>query len=574
MESFEDLFRDELDYIQQLAEYQAKDRPHLLNFLPNSRDPDVVRLVEGFTALTARLRQKITDDFPEISQNLLSEVWPLPLRPIPSTSIMQFSPKNERIDNVTKVVRNSLVFAEHGDQTFTFHTCHDLHIEPLAMLRSELTHSAGSSQITLTLRYDGRSENWQQTAPIRLFLGADTTLATTLMLWFDQYLAKTTIQYKTYPLRIDPVITGWQPDVSNLILPIEGSDFWPLQLLPELFYLPHVHSFLTLDLSHELPLSPGQEFAITFVFEGIIPIESIDGAFILHCVPAVNLYDAQTAKINFQHDRSCYTLPLSDHALFDISSVVSQQEPESGLGASHLFRPISAAALATHRFSEQREQSFFYETRKRRDPLDRELWQLMFYQYDGKPMVDCHLGSFVCHYTAFDKRAERLGMDKINMPSETIQSDLAVSNITPVTPHYPMMTKSLWPLLSLLQLNSIYLNDINAIKAIVKLFDFYPDRNMPLSRQIQRSIDGLIRIVTKPIDRLRKGRPFRGLGITLTMDERCYDSDGEMYQFATALNSLFSVSQAENSFICMEIVRLHSQQRWSLAQVNGHRRIM
>lgn len=44
MESFEDLFRDELDYLQQLAEYQAKEHPHLLNFLPDSRDPDIARL--------------------------------------------------------------------------------------------------------------------------------------------------------------------------------------------------------------------------------------------------------------------------------------------------------------------------------------------------------------------------------------------------------------------------------------------------------------------------------------------------------------------------------------------------
>lgn len=577
MGSFEDFFRDEVDYLQQLAEYQAKDRPHLLNFLPNSRDPDVARIAEGFTFLTARLRQKITDDFPEITQNLLAGVWPLPLRPIPSTSIIQFSPKSERIDNTTDVSQHSQIFAESGERTFTFQTCHDLHIEPLSLIRRELLYSAGSSQITLTFRYDGKSENWQQAAPIRLFLGADATLASTLMLWFEQYLTKTTIQYKAYPLRIDPVIASWQPDVGSLVLPTERSDYWPLQLLPELFYLPHVHNFISLDLRHELStlvLSPGQEFAITFAFAGVIPIDTIEGAFILHCVPAINLYRAETAKTNFLYDQPCYSLALPDNALFDIRSVVSQQEPESGLGEPYRFLPISAATLATHRFSDHGEQTFFYEIKRGRDSLDREQYQLVFYQYNGKPMIECHLGAFICHYTAFDKQAEQLGQGTINLPSEAIPSDLAVSNITPVTPHYPMMTKSLWPLLSLLQLNSIYLNDINALKAMVQQFDFYPERNVPLSRQIQRYIDGLTHIVAKPIDRLRKGQPFRGLGITLTMDEHCYDSDGAMYQFAVALNTLFSVSQAENSFICMDIIQLHSQARWSLAQVNGHCSIM
>jgi type VI secretion system protein ImpG len=447
------------------------------------------------------------------------------------------------------------------------------------LLHRELTHSAGSSQISLTFRYDGKSENWQQTGPIRLFLGEDKTLAATLMLWLEQYLVKTTIQYKAYPLRIDPIIVAWAPDVSNLILPTDKPDFWPLQLLPELFYLPHAHDFISLDLSHEfttLPLSPGQEFVIAFEFEGVMPVDTVERAFILHCVPVINLYRTQTAKIDFQPDRACYTLPLSDNDLFDVHAVVSQQESEKDneLGETHRFIPISAAALAAHRFSEQQQQVFFYEPQRRRDPLDRELCQVAFYHHDSKPMANCHLESFICHYTAFDKQAEQLALGMINIPSEIIQSDLAVSSITPVTPHYPMMSKTLWPLLSLLQFNSIYLNDINAIKAILKVFDFYPERNLPLSRCIQRSIDGLVNIVAKPIDRLRKGRPFRGIGITLTMDEHCYDSDGEMYQFAVALNTLFSVSQSENSFICLDIIRLRAQARWSLAQVNGHGNIM
>ncbi|MEX2950111.1 type VI secretion system baseplate subunit TssF [Serratia fonticola] len=63
MESFEDLFRDEVDYLQQLTEHMAADSPHLANFLPNSGDPDVARLIEGFSVLIASLRQKIEDDF-------------------------------------------------------------------------------------------------------------------------------------------------------------------------------------------------------------------------------------------------------------------------------------------------------------------------------------------------------------------------------------------------------------------------------------------------------------------------------------------------------------------------------
>ncbi|WP_411754565.1 type VI secretion system baseplate subunit TssF [Serratia sp. (in: enterobacteria)] len=155
MESFEDLFRDESDYLQQLAEYQAKGAPHLLNFLPNSRDPDMARLVEGFTVLTARVRQKIRDDFPEITHNLLAGVWPLPLRPIPSTSVIQFSPKNGGIDNATDVPRQSQIFAEYDDHTTTFQTCHELHIEPLTLIGRE-------SPTAPTTPANGQEQNQEQ----------------------------------------------------------------------------------------------------------------------------------------------------------------------------------------------------------------------------------------------------------------------------------------------------------------------------------------------------------------------------------------------------------------------------
>ncbi|MTD28505.1 type VI secretion system baseplate subunit TssF [Erwinia sorbitola] len=577
MESFENLFRDELDYLQQLMAHQAKSSPHLSDFLPNSGDADVARLAEGFSALTARLRQKIIDDFPEITQNLLADVWHLPLRPIPSTSIIHFSPKKHSIDKAMSVPKQSQLFARHDGNTFSFQTCHDLQVEPLTLLHRELTHSAGNSRITLTFRYDGRDVSWQQARPLRLFLSEDKTLAATLMLWLEQYLTRITIQYDSNPLSIDPVVTGWEPDADNLILPTDKPDFWPLQLLPELFYLPHVHDFISLDICNErgsLPLSPGQQFAVSFEFDGAIPIRTVEGAFIMHCVPAINLYRAQTAKIDFQQDQACYTLPLPDNQLFSIHSVVSQQEPENEPGEPKQFIPISAGALAARRNLTYPQQDFFYELRRQQDAFDREQCQLVFYQYDAKPMVRSHLEYFICHYTAADKQAERLEPGMISIPGETIQSDLAVRNITPVTPYYPVMIKTLWPLLSLLQLNTFYFNDINAIKALLKVFDLYPERNVILSRNIQRSIDGLINIVARPIDRLHKGLPFRGMGITLTMDEHCYEGDGEMYKFAVALNSLFSVSQTENSFICMDVIQLHSQEQWCLPQVDGHRKIM
>ena len=53
-------------------------------------DPHVERLIEAFAFLAARVRLKIDDEFPEITESLLGHPLPHFLAPVPSMSIVQF----------------------------------------------------------------------------------------------------------------------------------------------------------------------------------------------------------------------------------------------------------------------------------------------------------------------------------------------------------------------------------------------------------------------------------------------------------------------------------------------------
>ncbi|VFS40386.1 type VI secretion system protein ImpG [Enterobacter cancerogenus] len=55
-------------------------------------DPYVERLFEGFAFSMGRLREKIDDDLPELTEGLVSMLWPHYMRTIPSLSIVAFSP--------------------------------------------------------------------------------------------------------------------------------------------------------------------------------------------------------------------------------------------------------------------------------------------------------------------------------------------------------------------------------------------------------------------------------------------------------------------------------------------------
>lgn len=104
--SFEKYFRDELDYLRQLGRDAAIERPHLAAFLSEQgSDPDVERLLEGFAFLTGNLREKIDDQFPELTHGLLNMLWPNYLRPIPSMTIIEYTPDESVVTEATLVKR-------------------------------------------------------------------------------------------------------------------------------------------------------------------------------------------------------------------------------------------------------------------------------------------------------------------------------------------------------------------------------------------------------------------------------------------------------------------------------------
>ena len=65
--------------------------------------PSVERLHEGFAFLTARLRQKLDDELPELTEGLVSLLWPDGLRMIPSLSIVELVELVEKLQRTETV---------------------------------------------------------------------------------------------------------------------------------------------------------------------------------------------------------------------------------------------------------------------------------------------------------------------------------------------------------------------------------------------------------------------------------------------------------------------------------------
>src|ERR1700677_5388453 len=86
-------YERELTYMRQLGAQFAEKYPKIASRLvlepTKCDDPHVERLLEAFAFLAARVHLKIDDEFSEITQAMLTVVYPQLVRPIPSMSIAQ-----------------------------------------------------------------------------------------------------------------------------------------------------------------------------------------------------------------------------------------------------------------------------------------------------------------------------------------------------------------------------------------------------------------------------------------------------------------------------------------------------
>jgi type VI secretion system protein ImpG len=86
-------YNRELSYIRREAADFARDHPKIakrLRISPDAiEDPHVTRLIEAYAYLNARIRYKLDDDYPELTDALMGVLYPHYLAPIPSTAVVQ-----------------------------------------------------------------------------------------------------------------------------------------------------------------------------------------------------------------------------------------------------------------------------------------------------------------------------------------------------------------------------------------------------------------------------------------------------------------------------------------------------
>ena len=110
-------YERELTFLRQMGVEFAEKYPKIASRLvlePNRcEDPHVERLVEAFAFLAARVHLKLDDEFPQITEALLTVLYPHYIRPIPAMSVVEFNldPEQGKLSTGLNIPRGSTLYS-------------------------------------------------------------------------------------------------------------------------------------------------------------------------------------------------------------------------------------------------------------------------------------------------------------------------------------------------------------------------------------------------------------------------------------------------------------------------------
>lgn len=182
-------FDAEMRYLREAGKEFAEafpDRAAQLNLdKAGARDPYVERLFEGFAFLMGRLREKLDDDLPELTEGLVSLLWPHYLRTIPSLSVVELAPDIREMKRCETIARGFEVLSQPVGPKRTrcrYTTTQDITLNPMRIESVRVANEPDGRSV-LRLRFAcSPLADWSliDLSSLPLYLNADGPLACAL----------------------------------------------------------------------------------------------------------------------------------------------------------------------------------------------------------------------------------------------------------------------------------------------------------------------------------------------------------------------------------------------------------
>jgi len=560
-------FQEELVNLRDLGEAFSKAHPAVAPMLSGpTADPDVERLLEGVAFLTALLRQKLDDDFPEIVHDLIHLIWPHYLRPVPSTTIIAFTPKPTVKQPMVIPAGTQTASVRTEETTCLFKTCYDVELQPLELVDASFVEASGKPPaIRLVLELRGlKLADWQPER-LRFFLAGTYGDAANLYLLLRRHLKQIVITpaergsaVALAAENLKPV--GFSPDEG--LIPYPTHSFPGYRIVQEYLILPEKFFFLDLvGWEHWGNRGDGSRFEIRLELGpfSVPPPRIRKENFVLSATPAINVFPHEADPIRLDHQRAEYLVrpsgvDASHYQVYAVESVIGYVQ---GTAEERRYLPFEV-------FNPEPSTKPLYHTRVRRSPLGGNFDTYLSVAYppdQGPPVSETLSIALLCTNGSLP---ETLRVGDICIPTSSSPEFAEFTNIRPPTTNVlpPLETNLLWRLLSHLSLNYVSLARADNLRALLKLYLFPETRDRTSLLANEKRIAGIEKVEAKGSNRLVSGIMMRGQEISLRLRQDHFASLGDLFLFGSMLDYFLGVYASMNTYTRLQAEEVQTGERY------------
>ncbi|MGQ9695131.1 MAG: type VI secretion system baseplate subunit TssF [Thermodesulfobacteriota bacterium] len=547
-------FQEELANLKELGAEFAKAHPSLAPMLSGpSADPDVERLLEGVAFLIALLRQKLDDEFPELINEVMQIIWPHYLKPLPSTTLIAFTPKS--------ILKQSLIIPQ-GIQIASvpiegtsciFQTAYEVEIHPLQILDISFVQPAGKPPaIKILLELSGLKLSAWQPQKLRFFIAGEYAAAADLYFLLRRHLQQITFRplEKGNICQLPP--TSLRPvgfSLAEGLIPYPTHAFPGYRVLQEYFICPEKFLFLDLvDWDRWQNRGEGNRFEINFEFGELpfLPARPKKDNFFLFVTPAINIFPYEADPILLDHRLTHYLIkPAGFHPEhYQVYAVEKVTGFVQGTAEERIYAPFEL-------FNPDPQSRPAYHVSIKQSPINNGLDFYLSVAYppgSGLPSAETLSIQLLCTNGSLP---ENLRVGDIVRPTNNTPEYVDFRNISPPTPSIfpPLGTNLLWRLLAHLSLNYLSLARVENLRALLELYLFPETRERAATLANKRRIAGIQSLEAVPSDRLVSGVLMRGQEIKLKMRQDHFASPGDLYLFGCILDHFLGGYASLNTYI-------------------------
>ncbi len=533
-------YEAELSHLREQGRQFSEHYPKLAPFLAEtSQDPDIERLLEGFAFLSAKLKCKIEDAYPELSQQFLELIAPVYFRAQPSSTILEFQPNPSMAMQSKSIPAGTAVMMEKGRDQYGLTTVYDLQVQPLELLSidQKTVHNTLELSLNFQTLYGAKTQDLEG---LQLFIQGDLRHA-----------------YLLSYLLLDQVV---QLDfcADGCVIPLPTASFERVGLqsktrhcfhaLCDYFVFPEQFLFLALRGVDFSVLPPVQQFSLkwTLRFENRENLKITRDHFVLHATPAVNLWKTDAEPLFHQSAKIDYILkaqtPLPGAAVHSIVKVAGWSEAKKAY-----FEYQPAAAFPVQLTELRRYQTKLKESSIEDHPeVYLELWN------PDALLTDEVISTDILAY-------QPLAFLEVNgrklLKSVQAVAGLEVAQLLPFSaPVYPPLQENVsWKLITHLALRFKNLQDIGSLKQLIVTYDFsafQPGRTMSLGRRIA---EALLEVATRSHQHFHQGEIIQGYVSRIKLKEDIFLNRGEVFLFGSILAQILAEHAPFNSFHELEV---------------------